>query len=73
VTASRLGAAGIAAVVVIGWIRLAQATPASGWLAMPAAAVACSAVYVLIGVLILALAAGHRLRALLKAPGPPMS
>ena len=60
--ASRLGAAGIAAVAVIGWTRLAQATPASGWLAMPAAAVACSAVYVLIGVLTLALAAWYRLR-----------
>jgi len=60
--AARLGAAGIAAVAVIGWTRLAQATPASGWLAMSAAAVACSAVYVLIGVLTLALAAWYRLR-----------
>ena len=69
--ASRLGAAGIAAVAVIGWTRLAQATPASGWLAMPAAAVACSAVYVLIGVLVLALAAGYRLRDILRLPGQP--
>ncbi len=68
--ASRLGAAGIAAVAVIGWTRLAQATsglaqatPASGWLAMPAPALACSAVYVLIGLLALALAAWYRLRA----------
>ena len=66
--ASRLGAAGIAAVAVVGWTRLAQATPASGWLAMPAAAVACSAVYVLIGVLVLALAAGYQLRGFSRVP-----
>jgi len=59
--AYRLGAAGIAAVAVIGWIRLAQATPASGWLAMPAPALACSAVYVTIGLLTLALAAWYHL------------
>ena len=53
--------AGIVAVAVIGWPRLAQGTPASGWLAMPAAAVACSAVYVVIGMLVLALAAGYQL------------
>jgi alpha-1,2-mannosyltransferase len=69
--AARLGAAGIAAVAVTGWIRLAQATPASGWLAMPAPALACSAVYVLIGVLALALAAWHRLRDLRSAPDGP--
>jgi alpha-1,2-mannosyltransferase len=71
VAASRLGAAGIAAVAVIGWTRLAQATPPSGWLAMPAAAVACSAVYVLIGLLVLALAAGYQLRGILRVPGRP--
>jgi alpha-1,2-mannosyltransferase len=60
--AARLGAAAIAAVAVIGWTRLAQATPASGWLAMSAPALACSAVYVLIGVLTLALVAWYRLR-----------
>jgi hypothetical protein len=69
--ASRLGAAGIAAVAVIGWTRLAQATPASGWLAMPAAAVACSAVYVVIGVLVLALAAGYQLRGIPRVPSQP--
>jgi len=69
--ASRLGAAGIAAVAVIGWTRLVQATPASGWLAMPAAAVACSAVYVVIGVLVLALAAGYQLRGIPRAPSQP--
>jgi hypothetical protein len=69
--ASRLGAAGIAAVAVIGWTRLAQGTPASGWLAMPAAAVACSAVYVVIGVLVLALAAGYQLRGIRRVPGQP--
>ncbi len=69
--ASRLGAAGIAAVAVIGWTRLAQGTPASGWLAMPAAAVACSAVYVLIGVLVIALAAGYQLRDIRTVPGRP--
>ena len=69
--ASRLGAAGIAAVAVIGWTRLAQGTPASGWLAMPAAAVACSAVYVLIGVLVIALAAGYQLRGIRRVPGQP--
>jgi alpha-1,2-mannosyltransferase len=60
-TTYRLGAAGIAAVAVIGWIRLAQATPASGWLTMPAPALACSAVYVIIGLLTLALAAWYHL------------
>jgi alpha-1,2-mannosyltransferase len=69
--ASRLGAAGIAAVAVIGWTRLAQATPASGWLTMPAAAVACSAVYVVSGVLVLALAAGYQLRGIPRAPSQP--
>lgn len=59
--AYRLGAAGIAAVAVIGWIRLAQATPASGWLAMPVPALACSAVYVIIGLLTLTLAAWYHL------------
>lgn len=48
--AARLGAAGIAAVAVTGWTRLAQATPAPDWLAIPA--LACSAVYVLAGLLI---------------------
>ena len=67
--ASRLGAAGIAAVAVIGWTRLAQETAASGWLAMPAAAVARSAVYVLIGVLVIALAAGYQLRGIRGVPG----
>jgi alpha-1,2-mannosyltransferase len=67
--AARLGAAAIAAVAVIGWTRLAQATPASGWLAMSALALACSAVYVLIGVLTLALAAWYRLRHLQGAAG----
>ena len=68
--AGRLGTAGIAAVAVIGWTRLAQATPASGWLAMSAPALACSAVYVLIGLLTLALAAWYRLRATPQVPPP---
>jgi alpha-1,2-mannosyltransferase len=67
--AACLGAAAISAVAVIGWTRLAQATPASGWLAMSALALACSAVYVLIGVLTLALAAWYRLRHLQGAAG----
>jgi alpha-1,2-mannosyltransferase len=57
----RLGAAGIAAVALIGWIRLAQDTARAGWLAMSVPALICSAVYVIIGVLVLALAAGHQL------------
>jgi alpha-1,2-mannosyltransferase len=69
--AYRLGAAGIAAVAVIGWIRLAQATPASGWLAMPAPALACSAVYVIIGLLTLALAGWYHLRVTPRVPGLP--
>ena len=69
--AACLGAAGIAAVAVIGWTRLAQATPASGWLAMPAPALACSAIYVLIGVLTLALAAWYRLRVTRRVLRPP--
>jgi len=59
--AARLGAAGIAAVAVIGWTRLAQGTPV----------VACSAVYVLIGMFALALAAGYQLRGIRRAPGQP--
>ncbi|MGD0240450.1 MAG: glycosyltransferase 87 family protein [Streptosporangiaceae bacterium] len=69
--AARLGAAGIAAVAVIGWTRLAQATPASGWLAMPAPALACSAAYVLIGLFTLALAAWNRLRGTPGTLRPP--
>ena len=71
--AARLGAAGIAAVAVTGWTRLAQATPASGWLAMSAPALVCSAVYVLIGVLTLALAASYRLRVTLWVLRPPLA
>ncbi len=71
--AARLGAAGIAAVAVTGWTRLAQATPASGWLAMSAPALVCSAVYVLIGVLTLALAASYRLRVTLRVLRPPLA
>jgi alpha-1,2-mannosyltransferase len=69
--AARLGAAGIAAVAVTGWIRLAQATPASGWLAMPVPALACSAVYVLVGMLTLMLATWYRLRVTLRVLRPP--
>jgi hypothetical protein len=69
--ASRLGAAGIVAVAVVGWTRLVQGTPPSGWLAMPASAVACSAVYVVVGMLVLALAAAYQVRGILRAPGPP--
>lgn len=50
---------------------MAEATPASGWLAISVPALACSAVYVLIGVLTLALAAWSRLRATLRIPGLP--
>jgi len=38
---------------------------------MPAAAVACSAVYVVSGVLVLALAAGYQLRGIPRVPGQP--
>jgi hypothetical protein len=38
---------------------------------MPAAAVACSAVYVVIGMLVLALAAGYQLRGIRGVPGQP--
>jgi len=38
---------------------------------MPAAAVACSAVYVVIGVLVLALAAGYQLRGIPRVPSQP--
>jgi hypothetical protein len=50
---------------------LAQASPASRWLAMPAPALACSAVYVLIGLLTLALAAWYRLRVKPEVPRLP--
>ena len=70
---ARLGAAGITAVAVIGWTRLAQATPAAGWLAMSAPTLACSAVYVLIGVLALALAAWYRLRVTPRVLRPPLA
>jgi alpha-1,2-mannosyltransferase len=62
VAAAGLGAAAITAIAVIGWAELAGDTPRSGWLALPAGALACSVSYVLIGLGVLALAAGGRLR-----------
>jgi alpha-1,2-mannosyltransferase len=60
--AAVLGAAAITAIAVIGWTELAGQTPRSGWLALPAGALARSVCYVLIGLVVLALAAGDRLR-----------
>ena len=60
--AAGLGAVAITAVAVIGWAQAAGDTPRSGWLTLPAAALARSVAYVLIGLGVLALAALGLLR-----------
>jgi alpha-1,2-mannosyltransferase len=60
--AAGLGAAAIAVIAVIGWAGLAGETPRSGWLSLPAGALARSVAYVLIGLAVLGLAAGRWLR-----------
>ena len=62
VAAGWLGAAAITAIAAIGWAGLAGETPRSGWLSLPAGPLARSVSYVLIGLAVLALAAGFWLR-----------
>ena len=50
------GAAAIAMIAIIGWARVARHVPGSGWLGLPAPALASSTVYVILGLLVLALA-----------------
>jgi alpha-1,2-mannosyltransferase len=61
-----VGAAGIAVIAIIGWTRVARDVPGSGWLDLPAPALADSTAYVVLGLLVLALATYRLLR-----PGPP--
>jgi alpha-1,2-mannosyltransferase len=57
-----LGMTAIAALAVVGWVRLARDVPASGWLRLSALGIAGSEVYVVAGLGALALAAGALLR-----------
>lgn len=59
--AAGLGHAGIMGVAVIGWDRLARNLPGANWLDLSTKALMHSVAYVLIGLLVLALAAGYRL------------
>jgi alpha-1,2-mannosyltransferase len=59
--AAGLGHAGIIGVAVIGWDRLARNLPGANWLDLSTKALMHSVAYVLIGLLVLALAAGYRL------------
>ncbi len=62
------GAAGIAVVAIIGWARIARDVPASGWLDLPVSALADSIAYVVLGLIVLALATCHLLGGLAQ-PG----
>lgn len=57
-----VGAAGIAVIAIIGWTRVARDVPGSGWLGLPAPALADSTAYVVLGLLVLALAMYRLLR-----------
>jgi alpha-1,2-mannosyltransferase len=61
-TRTFLGIAGILAIAIIGWTRIGRRVPGSGWLRLPAFALASSTVYVVLGLLVLALAAAYRPR-----------
>jgi alpha-1,2-mannosyltransferase len=60
--AAGLGQAGIMAIAVIGWDRLARNVPGANWLDLSSKALVHSVAYVLIGLLVLVLAAGYWLR-----------
>lgn len=60
--AATAGAAGIAVVAIIGWARIARDVPASGWLGLPVSALADSIAYVVLGLIVLALATCHAAR-----------
>ena len=60
--AAGLGQAGIMAIAVIGWDRLARNVPGANWLGLSTKALVHSVAYVLIGLLVLVMAAGCRLR-----------
>jgi alpha-1,2-mannosyltransferase len=60
--AAGLGQAGIMAIAVIGWDRLARNVPGANWLGLSTKALVHSVAYVLIGLLVLVLAAGYRPR-----------
>jgi alpha-1,2-mannosyltransferase len=62
--------AAITASAVIGWIELAGDTPGSGWLALPAWALARSVAYVLIGLAVLVAGACSRVRSALSRASP---
>ena len=60
--AAGLGQAGIMAIAVIGWDRLARNVPGANWLSLSTKALVHSVAYVLIGLLVLVMAAGYRPR-----------
>jgi len=62
VAAAVLITAAITAIAVIGWVQLAGDTPRSGWLALPAWALARSVSYVLIGLAVLVVGARSQAR-----------
>jgi alpha-1,2-mannosyltransferase len=66
VAAAVLVTAAIAAIAVIGWTQLAGDTPHSGWLALPAWALARSVSYVLVGLAVLVGVACNQLRSALS-------
>jgi alpha-1,2-mannosyltransferase len=62
--------AAITASAAIGWIELAGETPRSGWLALPAWALARSVCYVLIGLAVLVAGAWSQVRSALSRAAP---
>jgi alpha-1,2-mannosyltransferase len=66
VTLALAAVAGLLTIAIVGWTRLARNTTGADWLHLSAHAMAHSALYVLAGLLTLALAAVY----LLRTPGP---
>jgi alpha-1,2-mannosyltransferase len=62
-----LGAAALAAVAIVGWSHMARDVPATNWLHMSAQGIVFSEIYVVIGLAVLALAAGCRFQG--ESPG----
>lgn len=56
------GGAGLVAVLILGWLRLARGVTGSNWLGLSASSLASSAIYVVLGLGFLAVAAGYWLR-----------
>jgi alpha-1,2-mannosyltransferase len=69
--AAGLGHAGIMGVAVIGWDSLARNLPGANWLGLSAKVLVHSVAYVLIGLLLLAVAAAYQLRGWPGRPSAP--